>query len=385
MSYKANYFKIGLFIVVGTAIVLATAIGLGTTALFGETVTVETYFDESVQGLSVGSPVKYRGVQVGNVERILFTYNKYEQDLPFARRKPYVLVEFGVAPEGFGGNPRRGAAVLDDMVERGLRVRLAQQGLTGLCYLELDVLRDTEQQAALDVPWPTPPFYIPSQPSAFAQLNESLDSVVSTAKEIEAVPFDQIGEQISELLTALNKLTQDEQLAEAIRESASLLREGAAVARRVRELVEAPEMQEVPGDLAGTVRRSRELLDSVNGSLPGALEDMRSAVKTVEAVAAKVDAALAENRLGAGLDDAAAGAADLKEAAEKLPELVADLRATLRTAKQAIELREQDVDALLRNLRRTAENLSRLTDDAVRNPSRVLFGDPPPPYDGDAP
>ncbi len=47
---------------------------------------METYLNESVQGLEVGSKVRYRGVVVGEVRRIGFTYNIYEQDQPMAER-----------------------------------------------------------------------------------------------------------------------------------------------------------------------------------------------------------------------------------------------------------------------------------------------------------
>ena len=48
-------------------------LALGAGNVFKRTVTIETYFDESVQGLDVGSAVKYRGVQIGRVTRIGFT------------------------------------------------------------------------------------------------------------------------------------------------------------------------------------------------------------------------------------------------------------------------------------------------------------------------
>ena len=51
-----------------------------------------------MQGLDIGSKLKYRGVVVGEVTRIGFTYNKYQLDLPMAERARYVLVEAQIEP-----------------------------------------------------------------------------------------------------------------------------------------------------------------------------------------------------------------------------------------------------------------------------------------------
>src|SRR6266536_1709719 len=93
MSAKANYFKLGLFVIGATVALVLLLVILGSGKWFQSKTVVETYFDESVQGLDVGSKVKYRGVNVGEVTKIGFTYNKYEQDKPMAGRKRYVLVE----------------------------------------------------------------------------------------------------------------------------------------------------------------------------------------------------------------------------------------------------------------------------------------------------
>ena len=86
MSLKANYFKLGLFVIgaiVAGAVVLVV---IGSGRWFQPKLTIETYFNESVQGLDRGSKLKYRGVSIGEVTRIGFTYNKYQQDRPMAER-----------------------------------------------------------------------------------------------------------------------------------------------------------------------------------------------------------------------------------------------------------------------------------------------------------
>ncbi|MCI0481858.1 MAG: MlaD family protein, partial [Candidatus Dadabacteria bacterium] len=86
MSQKPNYFKIGLFVVLALVILAGAIIFFGGGKFFEEKVTVETYFDQSVQGLSVGSSLEFQGVQIGNVSYIGFAFNEYKTN------RQYVLV-----------------------------------------------------------------------------------------------------------------------------------------------------------------------------------------------------------------------------------------------------------------------------------------------------
>ena len=64
---RTNPWKLGLFVVSGFVIAFASLVWLGSQSLDRQTQRVITYFDESVQGLEVGSPVKFRGVVIGSV------------------------------------------------------------------------------------------------------------------------------------------------------------------------------------------------------------------------------------------------------------------------------------------------------------------------------
>ena len=77
MSAQASYFRIGVFLMSAIAITIVGMVALGGGRWFKNIESFESYFDESVQGLTVGSPIKYRGVQVGTVESVTFVGDVY--------------------------------------------------------------------------------------------------------------------------------------------------------------------------------------------------------------------------------------------------------------------------------------------------------------------
>src|SRR3954471_13170582 len=70
MAAPTNHYKLGLFVLLGFVAAVAAAILLGVATTRKDTVKYHSYFNESVQGLDLGSPVKFRGVTIGFVSAI---------------------------------------------------------------------------------------------------------------------------------------------------------------------------------------------------------------------------------------------------------------------------------------------------------------------------
>src|ERR1043166_1762718 len=161
MSLHATHFRLGLFVLAGVLLGVGSIVVRGAGTVLRKKVMAETYLDESVQGLDVGAPVKFRGVHVGQLEKIDFAGLHY---LPQGRENrirlviaffPELLGEFGkVDPVG----------TLQKLINEGLRVRMASAGLTGSAYLELDNL-DPNTHPAAEILWTPENPYLPSVPS----------------------------------------------------------------------------------------------------------------------------------------------------------------------------------------------------------------------------
>jgi ABC-type transporter Mla subunit MlaD len=187
MSAQASFFKIGLFVIGGVLSLVVLLLILGSGQLFQSKVTMETYLNESVQGLEVGSKVRYRGVVVGEVRRIGFTYNVYEQDQPMPVRLRYVMVEATILPRLIGGRAggditRPETAKVE--IDRGLRVRLAPQGITGTNYLEIDYV-DPKTNPVLPITWTPNNLYIPSAQSTFTAFVASASDIVGRLQKLD--------------------------------------------------------------------------------------------------------------------------------------------------------------------------------------------------------
>src|SRR5579883_483815 len=123
MAARANYVKLGLFVVLGLVAVFTLGITAGALSLRRETNSYVTYFTESVQGLEVGAPVKARGVTIGRIDHITFApdHETVAVKLDFYVRKLEAM--------GMGRRP----------MPPNVRAQLASQGLLGARYVALDV------------------------------------------------------------------------------------------------------------------------------------------------------------------------------------------------------------------------------------------------------
>jgi len=81
MGVKTKTTVIGVFVVAACALAIILTILLGGRNFFAAQLEYKLYFDKSVKGLSVGSPVMFRGVRVGQVASIALSYRESD-DMP---------------------------------------------------------------------------------------------------------------------------------------------------------------------------------------------------------------------------------------------------------------------------------------------------------------
>ncbi|MBP9726414.1 MAG: MCE family protein [Gammaproteobacteria bacterium] len=233
MSNKTNYYKIGLFTAFSITLVIAFMVFLGVSNLFKPSVLVETYFDESVQGLNIGSPVKYRGVTIGAVTEIAMVNTKYTAgEIKFPNQEQrYIYVQFSLtqklrSKEFDQKNPQE---TINQHVKNGLRASLATQDLVGNAYLSLNFI-DDKKSPLLPISWTPKSIYIPSVPSTLSQLSDNLSNMASRLSDID---FGKLINDFDHLTLSLDKSIQEAQIGQLSKKFNDTLEETTAAMKQV--------------------------------------------------------------------------------------------------------------------------------------------------------
>lgn len=349
MSQRANYFKLGLFVIGAIVAGVAVLLVIGTGRWFKPRVTMETYFNESVQGLDIGSKMKYRGVVIGEVSRISFTYVKYETDKPMGQRKRYVLVEAQLEPRLVGGKASTDIASPETTgieVERGLRVRLAPQGITGTNYLEVDYVDPTTP--ALPIDWVPDNIYIPSAPSTVTQFVNAASEIVERLHKLD---IEGTVKNLNDLMATATKQIGglDTQRLQASTER---------TLGKIEATLDQIQAKKLSTEAAGLIAELRQTNNELKSTLGSPA--FRQLPQETTAAIQQVQKLVADPKIG---------------------QSVAHLERTLGRLDRLFGGREADLGGTLENLRQITDNLRDLTEDAKRYPANVLFGSPPRPLE----
>lgn len=363
MSARANYFKIGLFVIVSVAIIVAGIVVLGAGSLFKKQVYIETAIQQSVQGLDVGAAVKFRGVPIGAVDQITLVGMEYETE------QSYVLVRSTIDPLKV---PPRGRNLLEERFETaetdGLRIRMASSGLTGAAYLEIDLL-DPEQYPALKIDWKPKYAYIPSAPSVIASLSDSLQQIM---RNLERLDLDGVATRIEVALDTATTKVADLDMASLSDHATNLLAE----VRKTNEHIDAL-VQDI--DVQAIIQNTSETVAMVKRVIAEAEAPVSNTLTSVESIATKAEKPIGEliDRMDKALESIDEVASQLADLSERLPDNVARMQSIMRRLDEFFAAEEYDMKLIVDNLRAVSENLRDLTENAKRYPSQVLFGAPP--------
>jgi paraquat-inducible protein B len=160
------------------------------------------YFDESIRGLSVGAPVEFRGLKIGEVVNFSLIGNA-----DTAEFKIPILIK--IEPERFliiGKNQTTGnevnVPVFEKLLQKGFRAQLKSGNLiTGELYIDLNLYPDLPP-APLRKEYE---FYvIPSIPATIESLKHNLQIVL---KQIASIPFKEIGDEMKDILVNIRTTT----------------------------------------------------------------------------------------------------------------------------------------------------------------------------------
>ncbi len=330
MNKKISPATIGAFVLGAVALIIIAILVFGSGRLFRQTRDFVLYFDNSVNGLRVGAPVKFKGVEVGSVKDIRL---QLEKDAEV--NKIPVIIEIDLEKL-----TTRGATSLvavdrevfrKAIVDRGLRGQLEMESLvTGLLYVALDFFPGTPidlvQRTNGDYKYPE----VPTLPTT---LEQAKDAVTRIMTKLEEIDFKELGANLQATLKGVNRTVNSPEIE-------SVLRSLARVMPKVDEAV--VNIRNLAGTLDDKVKILTDDLQQTSGDARLALKQAGDALKQTEETMKRAEAAVANIETLSDLDSPVNY------------ELVKGLR---------------DVSSAARSLRS-------LTDYLERNPRAPIFGKP---------
>ncbi|MHC5146169.1 MAG: MlaD/PqiB family protein [Planctomycetota bacterium] len=265
MTAKPNYFKLGLFILLALTLLVIGVVLFGSGVFAKEKTFFESYFADPVTGLVPGSPVLEQGVQIGVVESISFVRHDYPSSEVEDPSSPYrslvrviCSVQTGRVPEVEADTKveRTGQKHLNELIDNGLRLQLSTNLLTGQGYIEAGYL-DPRRFPVEPFPWEAEHLFIPSAPSDFTTMKDSVDKILQRLEQIET---EKIAKNINDVLVSVDKAVNDADVGAVREEAVKLLTELRQTNQDLKKLLENPTPQQ---DLANVA----ELVDQMNITL----------------------------------------------------------------------------------------------------------------------
>lgn len=319
-----GHFKLGIFVIVGALLLVSGLLLLGGASIFQSIVKAQTVVTESVNGLDVGAPVKYRGITIGKVSEIDIAGAKYGLDSDIgntATEGGAIVVEMSIQNNCFPGKNKADIeSLLHRLADEGLRARVTTSGFSGQAFVELNFV-DPKSYPPVQIGFKPTEIYIPSAPSA---MNQALEAVENIAIDLQKANLPQLVTHYDQLATRATTAIDN-----------------------VNDLIQG----------------NQSALHSAMADLPGITQRVRS-------IAERADLFLCDPRLKKML-------ASLPSTGDNANAAISDLRSILHDTQGILTEDREDLHSILTDLRRAAANTAIVTDDARQNPARVLFGQPP--------
>ena len=330
MNKKVSPTAIGAFVVGAVALLVVAVIAFGSGQLFRKTREFVLYFEGSVNGLHIGAPVKFKGVEIGSVKNILL---QLDQNMQVNRIPVIIEVDLKkITSRGASGAVAEQQEIFQRaIVERGLRGQLQTESLvTGVLYIALDFFPGTPINL---VQKPGGDYQYPEIPTIPTTLEQAQDAVIRIIKKLEEIDFKELIKSVSETVGGVNQLVNSPALKSTLQKLDQTM----------------PKIDE-------TVVSINKLADDLNGKIASLSDNLqqtsdatRQAMRQAEATLKQTDAALKE---------AEKAMTSIKDVIDPESPTFYDLRKSL-----------QEVSAAARSLRL-------LTNFIERNPRALIFGRP---------
>jgi paraquat-inducible protein B len=208
------------------------------------------HFNESIRGLTVGAPVEFRGIKMGQVVDIKAEFDQ-------ATFTPRITVLIETEPqrwEVIGEGKVDVKSEIEKLVAKGMRAQLKTGSLlTGQLFVNLDFHPDApEAQVKFEGQFPE----VPTIPAPLQIITARVNSLLS---KIETVPIEKIGKDLGDTLANVKRISDSKELLESVKALNETL-------QQTRKLVQKLDTNVAPA-ISSTLDQAQKTLVSVEGTL----------------------------------------------------------------------------------------------------------------------
>jgi paraquat-inducible protein B len=356
MSKRANPKLIGAFVVGAVALVVVGVLALGSLkALFDRPVRVVMLFDSDVNGLSVGAPIAFRGVKLGQVSDFRIKVGSGGKIAVYAELPRRLLNEDTTS-------------VVREAIKRGLRAQLATQSLlTGQLYINLilepntpvsrteapaGVILTPDQVKRAEMLAPDPDaIEIPTVPTTLQEWAKRAEDLLN---KISALPLDEMIKNAADAMVGVKNLAESPDLRQTIHKANGLMSELQGAAKEARPMIASftatsDTARGAVTDITPDLRKLAANLETTSDAVRGFMTDGQKLVRDVDA---KVDPLVAsftstmetaKGTLG-GVDGALTERSGL---GYQLGQAIKELTAAARSVRVLADYLEQHPESLI--------------------------------------
>ncbi len=292
MNGRNSYLVVGLFVSIGLVTLIAMILNFAGGRSTEPNTRYTVLFERDVSGLTLGAPVRYLGVGVGQVVSMRLTTHdgtKVRVDIDVLQSTPITTATYA---------------------------SLAFQGVTGVAFISLgaDQNGQTKKLAADDFEYPV-----------ISTRNVGLSALLSDAPAIT--------HKLTELLDRANQLLDENNSSAISRSLANIEKFTESLAAKDSSMASLPDqLRSVLGEFENTLTQVRGTVNRAEPDLVATMTNLNQASANLANISARLDGWMTDNDreveqfVSGGLGQAAVLVADVRSTMRELKKLLADLR-----------------------------------------------------------
>jgi len=225
------------------------------------------YFDESVRGLTIGAPVEFWGIQMGQVIDVKLVFDR--QAKTFRIRVVVETESERFYEAGFVDDDAEAKKLVEDLLERGFRAQLKTGNLlTGSQIIIFDFFPDAPPA---ELAWEGSYPVYPTVPTPMEEISTKFMRILD---KIDSLPIEAIGKDLRDTVHGTKKIAESPEILAALRNLNATLREAGMLVSDLRT--------KVTPEISAVFEKAEQTIEKVTPEISAVLNEARHSLANAE-------------------------------------------------------------------------------------------------------